>query len=47
MSYICKYCNNSFKRNSSLEKHILTAKYCLDIQNEKGLETLYKTYKCI
>ncbi len=33
----CKYCKKEFKSNSSLNYHIKSAKYCLNIQKQLGL----------
>ena len=32
----CNFCHKEFKNNSSLNKHKLTAKYCLKIQDVIG-----------
>ena len=41
---ICEYCNKQFKTTSSLNLHIKTAKYCLQIQNKLNEE--YKCFSC-
>ena len=33
----CEYCKKEFKNNSSLNLHVKTAKYCLKIQDELGI----------
>ena len=40
----CNFCKRTFKSLSSLNYHIKTAKYCLQIQN--GTEIKKKEYKC-
>jgi hypothetical protein len=36
MTFICKYCQNSFKNMSILNYHIKTAKYCLQLRDQLG-----------
>ena len=45
---ICKYCKKEFKTKSSLNLHIKTAKYCLQIQTDLGLINNVNSdeYKC-
>ena len=35
----CEFCKNVFRNISSLNNHQKTAKYCLDIQGKKSLNT--------
>jgi hypothetical protein len=44
---ICEYCKKEFKTSSSLNLHIKTAKYCLKIQNDLGINNVnIEQYKC-
>ena len=47
MSFLCCYCNKEFKSEKYLEKHKITAKYCLKIQEGSSIinsnTTEYKT----
>jgi len=41
MNCICEFCNKAFNTNSLLQRHIKTAKYCLELRREKkDLETV-------
>jgi hypothetical protein len=44
----CEYCDKSLKTLSSLNNHIKTAKYCLEIQgrNKKIINTTYNCHYC-
>lgn len=33
---VCKYCNREFKNTSSLNNHVKSAKYCLELRGEKN-----------
>jgi hypothetical protein len=42
----CEYCNENFSTNRSLKLHQKTARYCLQIQQNRGLKTECEEYKC-
>jgi len=43
---VCEYCNSNQKNKYNLKLHQECAKYCLDIQKEKGITKNIKTYEC-
>ena len=46
MPYKCEHCGESFSTNRSLKSHQKSARYCLQIQNRKGLNPECEEYTC-
>lgn len=46
MSHLCSYCGNGFATKRSMESHKKTAKYCLQIQENQGIQTEHDEFTC-
>ena len=46
MPHPCPFCDSEFVRKCDLIRHQKTAKYCLELQREQGLEPQEETHKC-
>jgi hypothetical protein len=47
MSEICEFCNKTFNSKYTLNNHIKTAKYCINIRKNNNIETTeLSTFDC-
>ena len=44
--FLCEWCDKSFANNSSLQKHINTAKKCIELQKFYGVGCDYCGIEC-
>jgi hypothetical protein len=45
-SHPCKHCGTEFTAKRSLDRHMKTAKFCLDLQREQGLDVKEEVFRC-
>ena len=42
----CEFCNTEFEQQSSLNRHLTTARFCIKMQRENGREVHEKLFEC-
>ena len=44
--HTCEFCKKEFETKSIINRHLTTARFCIELQKEKGVEVNEKFFKC-